>query len=1040
MRYIIFSFLLILSLLISQIIAQTNTVFFQHFTSDQGLTQNGISCINQDEDGYLWFGTYNGINKFDGHTCKTISTFTRDSNKTFPLHPETFLKDNKGRMWVSNGREILRYDELTGKFIDITNNKIYQTKIGAFDITSLAEDESGNIWIGTRGGLIKFDETNNNFTKYNHDTVGNKSYVYSKNRITYLIPDKHGTIWVGTLSGLFKFSINTHEFISVFKTEDDPNSYKDHILTMTFDKKGSIWIAVDNYGIRVIDTTTNYITYLNTKTTNNQLNSNDIQDLLCDKNSNMWIAHNTKGINIYYPDSKRFESYFHDESDIQSLIDDRPSTLFLDKNGMVWIGTQNEGVDAVSTIPQKFNTYIQHPGNPNTLCENGITCCAEDKSGNLWMGSQRGVIYFDRKKNFFTCFHPSDNDNNSISNDHILAIEFDNQGFLWVGTLKGLNRYDPSTGKWKRYFFDKKETKSIPSDIVDGICELKNGELWMATNAGPCRYHPDGDWFESNTNSEIIRKFKPDYYINIFEDSRKTIWLSTSRSGIYHIDESFNILHYYYVSEKKNSLPGNCVMDFDEDKNGNIWMATSEGLCKLDFKTQEFTTYTNANGLSSNYINQIIVDKQGTVWVGTSTGLSQLIFDSNGKVTIKNFDVSDGLQSNAFYTSSSLKLKSGELFFGGSKGFNLFQPENIKFNTLIPQIQISSFSVFDKEFDYLSQYNATKTIKLDYKQNFFSFDMAAMSFDHPEKNQYAYELEGFDKEMIYCGTRHHVSYTNVPPGVYTLHIIASNNDGVWNMDGLRVQIEITPPFWKTWWFRIVFVLILLIIFTLLIRYISTRKLKKKIAIIEQQRKIENIRSRISRDMHDEIGSGLTRISLLSELIKSNINDKEKETSLLNKISKSSREIAGNLSEIIWTVNPEHDNLKSLLSYMRHFINMLFEDSNISYKINFPEEFDNISIHPDIKRNLFLVLKESLNNIFKHAKAKSVSITFVIKGKDYEFIIVDDGIGMENLNSNEFGNGLRNMRSRINSINASIDIISEKGKGTTISIKGKLDSI
>jgi len=1018
---------------------QNNSRVFQHFNSENGLTQFSVASVIQDKDGYIWIANIDGLNRFDGHSCKAVKDSTKGAKSKSTLHAENLFKDSKGRIWILNANQIKIYDGATNKITTLSDDSIYSKNIGRIDVTALSEDENGIFWIGTRIGLFQFDESKSSYNRFIHDTIGVGNTAYYKNRIRSMLLDGHGTLWIGNISGLVKFSLSTHQFTSVFKTADNPNSNLDDVASMTFDKKGNIWLAITDGGIRVIDTTTNKITYINTKSTNDHLNSNSINKLLCDKNGDIWISHFTKGINIYHPDTKEFESYYHDESDPHSLSDDKTTFLFEDKTGMIWIGTESEGADGVSAVSPHFNTYIQHPGKSNTLCEKGITCVTEDKSGNLWIGSQNGLIYFDRAKNFFTCFHHEEGNTNSLSSENIQAIMMDRNGMLWIGTTMSLNKYNPKTGKWKLYIVNSKIPESFPSPTINGIIERSNGEIWFSSNAGPCKYLPDCDCFETPNNNIAIHRLKPEFYFALFEDSRHTVWISTSRSGVYQLDGDFNVVHWYHVDSKINDgIPSNFINDFAEDKDGNIWMTTNEGLCKLDYKSQKFTSITTKNGLPGNLINQIKIADDGVLWISSCLGLSQVIVDDKSdKVTVKNFNVSDGLQSNVFNLYASLKLHTGELFFGGSKGFNLFKPENIAFNKFIPQVQLSSFMVFDKEFDYLPIYKKLHEIRLDYKQNFFSFDMAAMSFDYPEKNQYAYQLEGFDEEMIYCGTKNHVSYTNVFPGIYTLHIIASNNDGVWNNEGIRIQIEITPPFWMTWWFRITSTIIILIISTLIIRYIFIRRLKKRLAAIEQQREIEGIRSRISRDIHDEIGSGLTRITLLSELVKSNFDSENNDAPLVDKIISSSREISSNLSEIIWTVNPEHDNLESMLSYMRNYINKFFEDAQISYIIAFPEDITNDYIHPDIKRNLFLILKESLTNIIKHSLAKTVMITFSISDKNYKLIIADDGIGIDETKKDEFGNGLRNIQSRAKTINAACSIQSDYGKGTTISIEGML---
>jgi len=1033
--------IILISLSLStSLVSQTNVLSFQHLSSENGSAQVNISCINQDKDGFIWISSNNGISRYDGHSLKKLQYIGDDSIQVKFNKTTCIFRDHKSRMLIGNGFNVLLYDFSTGMLKSFIKDSSFKNKLGNFDVTAITEDETGTIWIGTRKGLFEYQEKNNSFKQYLHDTILTNNEDYYRNRITDLLPDMHGTIWIGTLYGVYKFSITTHQFTEPNKIDFDLYSHKDRIVSEEFDKNGHLWLSIYEHGINILDTATNEVTIIDTKTTNGQLNSNHISKLICDESGKMWIAHDTKGINLYYPDTKYFESFHHDEPDAQSLIDDRINTIFKDDFGTIWIGTETEGIDRVSRIQSKFNTYSHHSEHSNSPCENGILSACEDSKNNLWIGSINGLMYFDRLKNSFTCFHHEENNSNSLSDNKIHSVSIDRKGLVWIGTESGLNVYNPISGKWKHYFPDTKNPGSLSSSIINKICIRRNGEIWFGTNNSICRYQPEKDQFETKNNSKNISHIQNEFYMALYEDSKGSIWAATSRGGVLNLADSFKIIKKYAVNSKDpHSIPSNSVFDFAEDNNGNIWMATSEGIAMLDRKTQKFNIYTTSDGLASNKITQVKIADDGKIWVGTNAGLSELFFDKNGKALIKNFNSSDGLQSNVFYNSASLKLHSGEFLFGGSKGFNLFHPEDIVFNNKIPNVLLSSFSILDKEIDNLSQVIDLKKLKLSHTQNFFSFDMAAISFDYPEKNQYAYQLEGFDKTMIHCGNRYHVSYTNVPPGNYTLHIIASNNDGVWNYEGLRIQIEITPPYWMTWYFRGFVFAILFGSLILLVRYISTRKLKKQLVFIEQQREIENIRSRISRDIHDEIGSGLTRITALGEMMKSDINDKsESVPSTINKIIASSQEITGNLSEIVWTINPQYDNLQSLLSYLRYYSSAFFEDSTIKCIISFPSDVLPIQIHPDIKRNIFLAIKESLNNIMKHSQAKNVFITFEIEVRKFKLIIADDGVGFEERGNNEFGNGLRNISARMQGIKASCSIESRPGKGTTIIIEGYLE--
>ena len=383
------------------------------------------------------------------------------------------------------------------------------------------------------------------------------------------------------------------------------------------------------------------------------------------------------------------------------------------------------------------------------------------------------------------------------------------------------------------------------------------------------------------------------------------------------------------------------------------------------------------------------------------------------------------------FRSASCRLRSGELCFGSQNGFTMFHPDSIKENTHIPPIVITGFRKFDKPIDIRQANGQSGAIEVSYKENIFSFEFAALDFVRPEKNQYAYKLEGFDRDWVYCGTRRSAMYTNLDGGEYVFRVKGSNNDGVWNEEGTSMAVIITPPFWKTWWFRIAFFVTIAGSIGGTIRYVGVRNLQRRLRDLEQQHALERERLRISRDMHDEVGANLTEIAILSELVRRDIQKPKEAEINVQKISEKARELIDNISEIIWAINPQNDRLDDVTSYIREFASEYFEMTSINCRFDFPADMPDHLLSAEVRRNIFLTIKEAINNVVKHSGATLVTLHCGVSGYEVEFGVQDNGRGFNIETLSGQGNGLLNMKKRIEDINGNFQIESQLGKGTKI---------
>ena len=461
------------------------------------------------------------------------------------------------------------------------------------------------------------------------------------------------------------------------------------------------------------------------------------------------------------------------------------------------------------------------------------------------------------------------------------------------------------------------------------------------------------------------------------------------------------------------------------DLSGTIWVGSfGGGLFRYNSATDDFENFTESDGLPSNFIKGIISDDRGDLWLSTSKGLSRFNLKAR---SFRNYDPSDGLQAYEFRTASCFKGRSGKLYFGGVNGFNAFFPESVQDNPIVPPVLLTSFKIFDKPFDAGASLSPLSEIKLSYRQDFFSFEFVALNFTSPEKNRYAYKLEGFDKDWIASGTRRYANYTHLDGGEYIFRVKASNNDGVWNEEGTSIRLVISPPFWKTWWFIAAAGATVCIMFYSLYRY----RLGK---ILE----VERTRAAISKDLHDDIAASLTNIALFSDLAQRDVAAGATDVShRLEKISNTSRSLLDAMNDIVWSINPDNDALEQTILRMEDYAVSMFDESDIDLHVRIPEELKNLKLPMEVRRNVFLIFKEAIGNIVKHSGCTRVDISISTteltkRRKKLQLIIIDNGKGF-NRSISAHGNGLKNMHARAVSVGGDIVILSDSGKGTKVEI-------
>ena len=987
--------------------AQNYNFRFDKITSEnikieKGLSVNSVYCMLQDKTGYMWFGTWDGLNKFDGYkfTVYKANYLEKDdqlSNQTV----RALCEDKEGNLWIGTEEGLNKFQKKQQVFTRYNYNIKEKSSISNDTILSILEDSNGNIWVGTQNGLNLFNKQDGTFIKYFSDSANNNSI--SNNKIFSIYEDKNSNIWFATEKGLNKYNLLNKKFIQYFHNQLNINSLcSDTISSVCQDKDGFIWVGTEN-GINKINTETGFISrYQSNKKNNNSLSSNHISTIFYDRKNILWIGTKDHGFITFDIKTNTFTNFLNNPNDENSLSNNNVASIYEDRSGIIWIATE-KGLNKIDRNSYKFIHYQHIEKNPNSLSNNIVWAFNEDKNENIWIGTSEGINLFEKKTGKFTLYQNSKKDKNSISGNNIRAIINDKDGNGWVGTFdSGVDKFvKTQTGSYEKINFNTNSgnKNSLPNNTVWCLKEDKKGNIWIGTNNGLCKY--------DKTNNEI-KIFKHNSYnpfsisnniINvIYEDKSGVIWIGTYKGLNRYDNKTDKFLTYKHIPKNKQSLSSNRIFGILEDSQGTLWIGTMDGgLNSFNRKTGLFKHYTEKDGLANNMVYCILEDDAGNLWMTTNNGISKFKIKTE---TFVNYDIKDGVQSSEFNQNAALKTKNGFFYLGGMNGFNAFDPLKISQNNSIPPIVITCF----KKFNIVQEIeiNNNDTLLLSYKDNFFSFEFSSLDYSNPVKNSFAYKLENFDKNWIFCDAdRRFAEYTKISPGKYIFRVKGTNSDGVWNKKGVSVVIIISPPWWATWSFKIFSTLFLIffIWFTIRKRFKQIRKkheIEKKVLEIEKQLfDLEQKSLRLQMNPHFIFNS---LNSIQSFIIN---NDSDKAILYLAKFAQLMRLILSNSSEAFVAVK---DELKALTYYMD--IENLRFGNKFEYLIKIDTEIDDdfVGIPPMIIQPY--VENAILHGIIHKKGRGKISINLSVQDNSLMCSIEDDGVGREKAAEMKAHSGLK----------------------------------
>ncbi|MEW6507778.1 MAG: two-component regulator propeller domain-containing protein [Bacteroidota bacterium] len=1043
---------------ISFLFGQEKDFRFSQIKLEDGLSQSSIYCIHQDKKGFLWFGTANGLNRYDGYSFKVYSSDPFDTTTISDNSILSICEDENGIIWIGTTDGILnRYDRRTGIFkrINITAGLKSNTSVDQINldfplpysrynersITSIAHGKDNILYIGTWGlGLIKFDKNSEGFVKVSYNSGGLSEFNF--NRIKKIISDGND-LWVGTFdNGLFKLvEVNSKRSIIHYKhsPKNKTGLSSNQIVDLLKDKENNLWIATYGGGLNFLSSNEKKLPqdkitfrkFFYDPKIKNSISNNFITALIQDLSGSIWIGTFGGGLNKYNPQSNLF-TYFKNEPNVSTTISKNEIlSLHEDSSGNIWIGAHlGKGLSKYESNGVKFKQISRDPLNKNSLNDDVVWAIWEEENRNVLIGTYKGGLNkWDRDKNKFFSYQKNLRIPFSISDNHVRAILYDDRGFFWIGTFNGgLNIFYKD--KFVNYKHNPHDTLSLGANQVQSVYVDKDKNTWIGTFGGGLNKI---DPFEKLPGKLAFKKFKhdpnnpfslsDDRVYTIYEDTEGILWIGTFGGGLNKFDKSKeNFICYKNISGDESSLSDNRVMGIYEDSMKNLWISTyGGGLLKFNRRTEKFIRYDKKNRLYSSVVYGVLEDNNGNLWISSDNGIFK--FSPVSELFTK-YDLSDGLQSLEFSGGALFKSRTGEMFFGGINGLNYFYPDSIRDNYFVPPVVISSIRVFNEPLK-----GEVDSVYLSYDQNFLSIEFSALDFTNPTDNQYAYILEGIEDEWHYVDSRRRAaSYTNLSPGKYIFRVKGSNNDGVWNNLGTQIHIFISPPYWQTWWFISLAVLFAASI----IYYIGTVRYRNLLSI-------EKLKSKLSADLHDNIGSGLTEISILSELAANGIKlNRDDSVSKINAISEKARMLIDNMSDIVWMVNPRRDSLYHVILRLKDSYSDLLNSMGVSFGTVNLEKFSSVKLQMEYKQNIFLIFKEAINNSLKHSGCRQLTFEANVKQNILELTLTDDGHGMD-LEKIKYGNGIFNMKSRAALIGGSLDIESNNS-GTKIRFSGKISRL
>jgi ligand-binding sensor domain-containing protein/signal transduction histidine kinase/DNA-binding response OmpR family regulator len=806
--------------------AQAQKLNFKHYSINEGLSQNTVLCLLQDKNGFIWVGTEDGLNKFDGYDFKYYQHENNLPTTISHNQVNALFENNDGKIWVGTYDGLNVFDPEKETFTRL-NTSVKKSEPNE-QITSITKDKKGNIWVGTFDGLLLYQPKNNTFSNFKVS----KSNTVNSNRINYIYEDKHANLWVSAGTNLYRFNPQTQEFYPLPIVLEKNNDLKTgYARVIKEDDKGRVWIGTEKAGVFIYDESKNTVENLRNKPNNkNSLPIDIVREIYFNNSKEIWLG-TRDGLSIYNEEKGLFQNYSNDKYDSFSLSHNSVRSILKDKANNIWVGTFSGGVNLINPERNYFSLISEETGNKPGLSFPIVSTITAAKNDKLWIGTEGGGLnLIDPKKGSFITYPLPSLNKNVAWNTVKTILEDDEQ--VYVGTLKGLSVFNIE----KQFFVDDviPTTKSVYS-----LAKNKDG-LWIGTNGGGLILKNKNGFTTFKHDANDPTSISGNNIFKILKDKTDNLWVGTSWGLNYYKNKKFT--PFLYNPKNPYSISNNNILSVFVDSKNRIWVGTKGGgLNFYNQKNNRFYVINKTTGLASNVVQAINEDADGNLWISSNKGISKIQFRfatlpfTSTSVIVSNYFVEDGLQSNQFLTGADYKDAKGNLYFGGLNGISYFNPQKITTNKFKPPVVFTDFLIKNNPISYQQEnsplkksINETEEITLSYDQAFITFKFAALNFTNPLKNQYAFKLDGFsgDNDWHYVGTQRTATYTNLNAGTYVFNVKAANDDGIWNVNVRKITIKVLPPWWKTWWSFIIYAFILITLLYFYYYYsLKTAKLK-----------------------------------------------------------------------------------------------------------------------------------------------------------------------------------------------------------------------
>ncbi len=993
--------------------AQEPTIRFERLSPKQGLSHNTVFSVVQDKQGFIWFGTQDGLNKYDGYTIITYEHDPDDPNSLSSSNAGNLFVDQNGIIWVGTwGGGLNRFDPLTEQATHYKNDPDDPGSLSSDRIQSIYEDRSGTLWVGTAGGgLDKFDPNTQTFAHYKNNPDDPNSL--SNDRIWRVVEDEEsGVLWVGTNEGLNKFNPQTEQVTRYLHNPGNPNSLShNQVRTLYLDRNGILWIGT-LVGLNRFDPQTETFKTFLLNPTDPDSFVNIVNAILEDEDGNLWIGTIGGGLNRFDQDTKTFTQFVNDPKDPFSLAFNDVRAIYQDNSGMLWVGTRGGGVNKFVPNSEHFAYFTQDLDNPATVGLNDVRTVYEDRSGILWIGTRAGGLKrYDPVSRQFTSFEHNPEDPTSIGNNSVFAIYEDPQGIFWLGTDLGLNRFDPRTDTFTRYEFDPENPNGISDNNLYAIQPDPSGVFWLGTYGGGLnRFDPATEEFTVFRHDEdAINGLSDNNVYPVYQDAAGIVWIGTLGGGLNRFDpQTGQFTHYQHNPDDPHSLSSDYVYSIYVDSSATYWLGTSNGLNRFDPQTGQFTHFVPKNEANRGITFGILSDENNNLWVSTSKGLLKF---NPATAQFTQFDESNGLANIVYTERSFFKGRDSEMYFGGINGLIGFDPNQIKESRQPPPVVLTDFKLFNQSVDLEKPISQIDEIPLTYEDDILSFEFAALDYANPAKNQYEYKLEGFDDDWVEAGTRRFASYTNLDPGNYTFRVRASNSAGTLNEEGTSINISIPPPPWQTWWAYTLYFLAGAAIVLGYVRYRTQAQaqelarqreaLAQEQMLNEQLRQIDRLKDEFLANTSHELRTPLNGIIGLAEsLIDGATGDLSAETNdNLAMIALSGRRLTNLVNDVLDFSKLKHktlhlDRRPVDMQGLTDVVLMLSKPlgGKKALKLINHIKADTPSVGADENR-VQQIMYNLVGNAIKFTHEGTVEVSAQVQGENLAITVADTGIGI-----------------------------------------------